>query len=86
MNLMRKPGRVLLRASAVIAFTSLLGSGCLWSAPAPAFRVLVTNERSGTLSVLDGATYRVTATVRWASAAQDEDFAGRQLLYAASGS
>jgi YVTN family beta-propeller protein len=46
---------------AVILF---LDAGNASGAPAsPAYRVLVTNERSGTLSVLDGTTNRVTATV-----------------------
>lgn len=57
------------RMSIMAAVLCLAGAGWLQSAPASApaavhgFRVLVTNERSGTLSVIDGKTYRVLATV-----------------------
>jgi YVTN family beta-propeller protein len=58
-------------------------------APAAAgFRVLVTNERSGTLSVIDGATLRVTATVPLGKRPRGMKFSpdGRLLYVALSGS
>ena len=55
--------RVWLCGSAAIATSGLLRAGTLLAAAPAGFRVLVTNERSGTLSVIDGPTRRVVATV-----------------------
>lgn len=57
------PGRRnwLRAAGAVVMAAGLPGTAAL--AAAPGYRVFVTNERSGTLSVIDGATRKVTVTV-----------------------
>jgi YVTN family beta-propeller protein len=58
--------RAVLSVSAVTATLVLTGFAVAAEAApavASAYRVLVTNERSGTLSVIDGATQKVTATV-----------------------
>ena len=50
----------------VLVFSALLagsGSAALAAEPAAPYRVLVTNERSGTLTVVDGKTRTVVATV-----------------------
>ena len=52
-----------LRRSVLAACLGMVAACCLASAPAPGFRVLVTNERSGTLTVIDGVNYKVLATV-----------------------
>ena len=51
------------RVPLLAALLCLAAAGGLASAPAPGFRVLVTNERSGTLSVIDGVSYKLVATV-----------------------
>lgn len=58
---MMKPARILLHALAVVGAAA--ASSGLRAAEESPYRVLVTNERSGTLSVIDGATRKVTATV-----------------------
>jgi YVTN family beta-propeller protein len=62
MNILR-PGRLIAVASLVAA--TVLGTAALaTSKPAVSgYRVLVTNEQAGTLSVLDGATRKLVATV-----------------------
>jgi chorismate mutase-like protein len=59
---------------------SLLASDSLWPAAAPAFRVLVTNERTGTLSVLDGLTSKVIATVPLGKRPGAQDVPRRQAV------
>ena len=55
-------------SSGALVVFGALACGTLWAAATPAtgaptFRVMVTNERTGTLSVIDGATSQVIATV-----------------------
>ena len=73
-----------------LAMVSVAGAAALPSKPgvAVAYRVLVTNERAGTLSVIDGTTRKVVATVplgkrpRGLKSSQD----GKLLYVALSGS
>ena len=52
----------MIRRTIAVALLSLVAAASLAGAPA-GFRVLVTNERSGTLSVIDGVSSKVLATV-----------------------
>lgn len=58
------------------------------AAPAKAYRVYVTNERAGTLSVIDGATRKVVATVALGKRPRGIKLShdGKSLLIAMSGS
>ncbi len=57
-------GRLRAALMLVAAFGLLAGaSSAIHAAAAKGYRVLVTNERAGTLTVIDGATRKVTATV-----------------------
>ena len=52
--------------SGVVAGIIACGGLCVAATPAnraPAFRVMVTNERTGTLSVIDGGANTVVATI-----------------------
>jgi YVTN family beta-propeller protein len=60
--ILRIPGRRILLLLGALAAGGALANSNLRAATTPAFRVMVTNERTGTLSVLDGATSQVIAT------------------------
>jgi YVTN family beta-propeller protein len=80
---------VLRRAAVIAGLAAALGAASVGQAAAPvAYRVYVTNERSGTLSVIDGATHQVVATVQLGKRPRGIKLShdGKQLLVALSGS
>lgn len=76
------------RAGRICFFVFSLAIGCIAQAATPSYSFLVTNEGSGDLSIVDGATHAVTATVplgkrpRGIHSAPD----GRHIYIALSGS
>ena len=46
-----------------LIFAAVLGLGVVTAAPADALTVYVSNEKDNTISVIDGETMKVTATV-----------------------
>lgn len=80
---------VLRRAAAMLSLVAGLVASAAGSAAAPAdYRVYVTNERSGTLSVIDGATHQVVSTLQLGKRPRGIKLShdGRHVLVALSGS
>ena len=61
MNGILKPGKFLKRIS--IWFGAMVLASRGWCAPAVDYEVYVTNERSGDITIIDGVSGKVAATI-----------------------